>query len=177
SKNSGDRGAFGYATAVKTDNRIANADTAADDPAERDPAEIVAVIEIRNQHLEKWFGRNLRRRHGFNDALKQRRHVCARVRQVPLGETLFRARVNHRKIELLIGRLQFHEKVEDQIQHCVRTGVFAIDLVNDNNWFEVVLECFAQNETGLRLGTVVRVHHQQNAIDHLHNSLDLTAKV
>src|SRR5439155_24615969 len=56
SKNGGDGGAFGQPVAMKTDNRIANADAAADDPAKCDPAEIVAIVEIRNQHLEKRFG-------------------------------------------------------------------------------------------------------------------------
>src|SRR5207253_10451793 len=123
SKNGGDGGAFGQPVAMKTDNRIANADAAADDPAKCDPAEIVAIVEIRNEHLEKRLGGNLRRRHRFNYGLKQRRRVCARVRQVAPGKTFFGARVNHRKIKLLIRALHLEERAELEIQHYVRTSV------------------------------------------------------
>src|SRR5207237_2013575 len=67
--------------------------------------------------------------------------------------------------------------VEEQIKDLMRTRLFACDLGNDNTWCEMVFECFAQNKASLRLRAVVCVHHQQDAIDHFHNALDLAAKV
>src|SRR5438552_5221385 len=41
----------------------------------------------------------------------------------------------------------------------------------------MVLKRLPQNEASLRLRTIVRVDDQQNAVDHLHDTLDLAAEV
>ena len=41
----------------------------------------------------------------------------------------------------------------------------------------LVLERLAQNEARLRLRSIVRIDHQQNAIDHLHDALDFAAEI
>ena len=43
--------------------------------------------------------------------------------------------------------------------------------------FGFVLQRLAQNETGLRLRSVVRIDHQKHAVDHLHDSLDFAAEI
>ena len=90
---------------VQTNDRVSDPDATTDDPAKRDPAEIITVIKIRHEHLEKRLGRSLRRRHRLDDGFKQRRHVVVGVRQIPFGETLFRARVDDREIELFVSGL------------------------------------------------------------------------
>ena len=42
------------AVAMNADDRIAHAHPAADNAPERNAAEIIAVVEIRNEHLKKW---------------------------------------------------------------------------------------------------------------------------
>ncbi len=59
----------------------------------------------------------------------------------------------------------------------MRPRIFAIDLVDHDDGLRVVLERFAQDETSLRLGSVVRVDNQEDAVDHLHDTLDLAAEV
>src|SRR5205814_7977913 len=49
----GDAGALAPAIAVNANDRVTHAHAPAHDPAQRDPAEIIAVVEIRNEHLEK----------------------------------------------------------------------------------------------------------------------------
>ena len=39
------------------------------------------------------------------------------------------------------------------------------------------MQRFAQNESGLRLRTIVSVNHQQNAIDHLHDPFDFATEI
>ena len=55
--------------------------------------------------------------------------------------------------------------------------MLAIDLIDDDNGFQVILKRFAQNETGLGLRTVMRVDNEQNAIDHFHDAFDFTAEI
>ena len=40
-----------------------------------------------------------------------------------------------------------------------------------------VLERFAQDESRLRLRTVVRIDDEQHAVDHLHDALDFAAEI
>src|SRR6266705_3032076 len=172
-----DRSAFAISIAMKTDNRIANVDAAADDATESDAPDIITVLKIRNEHLKERIGRNFRRRHMLNNGLEKRSHVFVLIIQFAHGETIPGAGVDDRKIELLIARFQFDEEIKDQVQRFARFRVLSVDLVNDDDGLETILQRLAQNETSLRLRSVVSVDHEQNTIDHLHNSLDFTAKV
>src|SRR5713101_5960748 len=176
-KERGDGSAFAISIAMKTDNRIANTHAAANDATESNAPDIITVIKIRNEHLKKGIGRNLRWRHVLNNGLEKRSHVFVLIVQFAHGKTIPGAGVNDRKVELLIARFQFDEEIEDQVQRFARFRVLSVDLVNDDDGFETILQRLAQNETSLRLRSIVRVDHEQNAIDHLHNSFDLTAKV
>ena len=48
----GDVGALAAAVPVDADDRVADSHATADDSPERDAAEVIAVVEIRDQHLE-----------------------------------------------------------------------------------------------------------------------------
>src|SRR5882724_1036340 len=172
-----DRSAFAISIAMKTDNRIANADAAADDATESDAPDIITVIKIGDEHLKKRIGRNFRRRDVLNNGLEKRSHVFVLIIQFAHGKTIPGAGVDDRKIELLIARFQFDEEIEDQVDRFARFRVLSVDLIDDDYGFEAILQRLAQNETSLRLRTIVSVDHQQNAIDHLHDALDLTAEV
>ena len=73
--------------------------------------------------------------------------------------------------------MQFEEKLEHLIEHLVRLGVLAIDLVDDHDGLRAVFERLFQDELRLRLRAVVRVHHEQHAVNHLHDALHLAAEV
>src|SRR5207248_196268 len=68
-------------------------------------------------------------------------------------------------------------EIKDEIEHLVWPGIFAIDLIDHYNRFRMVLQRLAQNEARLRLRTIVRVDDQQDAVDHLHDALDLAAEI
>ena len=81
--------------------------------------------------------------------------------QLAHREAVLCAGVNDREIELLVGRLELDEQIENHVEHLVRPGIFAIDLVDDNDRLGLVLKRLAQHESCLRLRTVVRIDHQQ----------------
>src|SRR5213595_1873305 len=72
-----DSSTFPATIAVNADDRIADRDASADDTPERNSSEIIAVIQIRHEHLKKWLRGNLRRRDMAHDCFKKRRHVVA----------------------------------------------------------------------------------------------------
>ena len=72
---------------------------------------------------------------------------------------------------------ELDEEVEDHVEHLVRAGVFAVDLVDDDDRLGAVLERLLQHELRLRLRAVVRIDHEQHAVDHLHDALHLAAEI
>src|SRR6266446_1504638 len=176
-KERGDGSAFAISIAMKTDNRIANAHAAANDATESNAPDIIIVIKIRDEHLKKRIGRNLRRRHVLNNGLEKRSHVFVLIVQFAHSKTIPGAGVDDRKIELLIARFQFDEEIKDQVERFARFRVLSVDLVNDDDGLETILQRLAQNESGLRLRTVMGVYHEQYAIDHLHDAFDLAAEI
>ena len=119
----------------------------------------------------------MRRRDVLDDRLEERRHVFAVLVDFAHGEAVLGAGVDDREIELLVGGVELEEKIEDHVEHLVRAGVFAVDLVDDDDRLGAVLERLAQHEFRLRLRAVVRVDDEQHAVDHLHDALHFAAEI
>ncbi len=68
-------------------------------------------------------------------------------------------------------------RFEHLVEHLLRVRVLAVDLVDDDDGLGAGFERLAQHEAGLRLRTVGGVHHQQHAVDHVHDALDLAAEI
>src|SRR5437899_2323248 len=113
----------------------------------------------------------------LNKSVEKRSHVFVLIVQFAHGKTIPGAGVDDRKIELLIARFQFDEEIKDQVERFARFRVLSVDLVNDDDGLETILQRLAQNETSLRLRTVVGVYHQQNAIDHFHDPFDFATEI
>src|SRR5437867_5458647 len=172
-----DRGPFMTAIAVNADDGIPDCNATADDAPERNSSEIIAVIEIRHEHLKEWLAGNFWRRHMLHNRLEKRRHIFAVFVHFAHGKTVFRAGVNDWEIELLISRLQLDEEIENLVQDFVRARVFPVDLINDNNRLQFVLHRLAQNKTRLCLWPIVRIDNKQHAVHHFHDPLDFAAEI
>ena len=88
-----------------------------------------------------------------------------------------RGGVDHGEVELEVGGVQLHEKLEDHVEHLVRAGVFAVDLVDDDDGLRAVFQRLFQNKLRLRLRAVIGVHDEQHAVDHLHDALHFAAEI
>src|SRR5579862_1675379 len=162
---------------VDADDGIAHRHASADDAPVGDAAKVVAVVEIRHEHLEKRLLRDGGRRYLLHDSLEERLHRLARLADVAHGVPLLRAAVDDGEVELRVGGFQFDEQVEHHVEHLVRAGVLAVDLVDDHDRLRPVLKRLAQDEFRLRLGAVVRVNHQQHPVNHLHDALHLAPEI
>ena len=78
----GDPGRLRRAVELENDDRIVDGDTAVEDAADGDPAEVVARIEIRDQHLQRRLGIAARRRHVIDDGVEERPQVLAGHREI-----------------------------------------------------------------------------------------------
>src|SRR5439155_23580001 len=171
------RGPLMTAIAVNADDGISDCNATADDAPERNSSQVIAVIQIRDEHLKEWLTRNFWRRHMLHNRLEKRRHVFVVFVQFAHGKTVLRAGVNDWEIELLVGGLEFDEEIENLVQDFVRARVFSVDFVDDNNRLQFVFHRFAQNKTRLRLWPIVRIDNKQHAVHHFHDPLDFAAEI
>ena len=71
-----------------------------DDPPDGNATLVRIVAEGSDQHL-KWSIFDFRRRHGFDDRLKERLQVLLRIVELGCRGALFRDGIQHRKLELI----------------------------------------------------------------------------
>ncbi len=98
----GDARVFDDAVAVDDLHRRAEADGAAGDAADAEAAEVVVVVDGRDQHLERRFGVAGRRRYGLEDGVEQRLQGGALVLEVAHGDALRGDGEQGREVELLV---------------------------------------------------------------------------
>jgi hypothetical protein len=156
-------------------------DLAAGDFAVGDAAEVIAVIEVGDEHLEMLVGVGGGGGMFFDDRLV-RAAPCRRCSSSwPFhshdGEAELGRGVDDGEIELLVGGVKFEEKLEDHVEHLVRAGVFAVDLVDDDDGLGADFERLAQHELGLGLRAVEGVDDEQHAVDHLQDALHFAAEI
>ena len=122
----------------------------ANDLADGDAADVVAVVERDDQHLQRRVQVDVRRRHVLQDRVEQRLKILGRDRQVGGGDALAAGGVDDREVERGVVGVQLDEQVEDGVEHLGGPGVGAVDLVDDDDRPQPALERLAQHEARLR---------------------------
>src|SRR5208282_1950212 len=141
------------------------------------PAKIVAVVEIRDQDLKRTVRVPLRSGDGVDYGFKQQTQVLARRSLMHGGGACLGIGVEDREIELLFLGVEINKEVVNLVENFLRTGVGAVDLVDDENRLQVGFECLAEHVTSLRQRAFTGVNQQHDAIDHLEGALHLAAKI
>ena len=88
-----------------------------------------------------------------------------------------RDRVEHRKIELGLVRVEVDEKVVDLVQHLPRPRVLPVDLVDHDDRRQSQFQRLLQHEARLRQRPFAGVDQQQHAVHHLQRALHLAPEV
>ena len=159
------------------DQRFVLPDGAALDAPDAHAADIVVVVEGREQHLERRVHVALRRRDLLEDALEDGPHIAFAVALVVGGIAVSGGRVHDRELDLVLVRAELDEQVDDLVHDLCRAGAGAVDLVDDDHDFLLETEGLLQDETGLGHAALERVDQQEDAVDHEEDTLDLTAEV
>ena len=74
----GDLGLAGHVpSSLQTDDRVADLHAAVEDAADGDAAEVVARVEVGDEHLQRRVGVAARRRHVLDDRVEQRPQILA----------------------------------------------------------------------------------------------------
>src|SRR5262245_55526972 len=100
---------------MNADDRVTDAHAPAHDTSQRNPPKIIAVVQVRHEHLEKRLCRDLWRWDVLHNDIEKRRHVLVAFLQLADGKSILRTRVDDWKIQLLVGCFQFYKKVEHHV--------------------------------------------------------------
>ena len=168
---------LGVAVVVADGNLLTYLHRAALDTADADTANVLVVVNRRNEHLGRAFGINMRRRNVLEDLLEQRGQVLAlHVRGHGSGACTAGA-VNNRAVQLLVGRIKVEQQLENLVADLVETSVRTVDLVDCDDDLVTELQCLLQHEAGLRHRAFCCVNQQNNAVYHLEDTLYLAGEV
>ena len=113
----------------------------------------------------------------LDNRLHQRLEVRAVIVHAVLRNTVASRRVDDREVELIVIGIEFHEELEDLIVDIVHALVRLIDLVDDDNRLQLLLQGLAQDVLRLRHWAFECIDEQENAVDHVEDTLDLAAEV
>ncbi len=87
------------------------------------------------------------------------------------------ARIDDRKLGLCVAGAQVDEEIEGGVDDVIRARSRAVDLVDDDDGGQAAFERLAQHKARLGHRPFDRIHQQQHAVDHVHDALDLAAKI
>ena len=85
--------------------------------------------------------------------------------------------IDERKIQLLVRRVERHEQFKNLVENFFRIRILAVNLVDDHDRLRAGFQSFAQNKARLRLRAFGGIHHEQHAVNHVHDALDLAAEI
>ena len=141
------------------------------------------MVKVGDEKRKGGIGIRARRGDGRKDGVEKSGHASGfdfRCKvAVPLegGVAFFGGNVNGGEVELGIGGVEFEEKFKNLIEDFLGIGVFAIDLIEDNDGFGADFEGFAENELGLGLRTFGGINDKEDAIDHTEDAFDFSPEI
>ena len=137
----------------------------------------LVVINGGHQHLERLIHIRLRRGDIINNGVKQRLQICA-GHIGGIGRNALSGRAEqHRGIQLLFCGVQIQQQLQHLVHHLVDALVGPVDLVYHHDNPVAQLQGAAEDEAGLGHGPLSGVHQQDNAVNHLQNTLYLAAEI
>ena len=149
------------------------------DPPDGEATEVVGGVEVGDEGLE----RRSRSPDGGGTVARMVSSSAVRSSSGPASPTPATARPSprdgrhDREVELVGVGGQVDEELLDLVEHLVRAGVAAVDLVDHDHGGQVEGEGLGQHVAGLGQRALGRVDQQQDAVDHGQRPLDLAAEV
>src|SRR5437764_11575103 len=102
---------------------------AVEDAPDGQAPQVIAVIQVRDQQLERTVEIARGRRDMIHDRVEQRTQIGGSILHRSLRDPIFGNRVEYRKIELVFMRVQIDEQVVNLVQYFRHARVRTIDLV------------------------------------------------
>ena len=143
----------------------ARPERAGQDAADADPADVIVVVDVRDEDLQRRLGVEVRRGHVLDDRVEEVVDELRPLRGRSVGlerrPAVAAGGVDHREIEGVVVGPEVHQQVEDLVQDLRRPRLGPVHLVDDHDGLEAVRQGLAQDVPGLRHGAVDGVDQQQ----------------
>src|SRR4051812_9448383 len=146
-------------------------------PADTDTTDKTRIVKRTDLHLQRRVRIGIAYRYIFQNGIKQRAHVGARLIQAHAGVTIERGRVYDRKIKLRFGSTELVEQIKRLVHDPVRTCARTIYFVHHYDGFESEGKRLARNKPGLRHRAFHGIDQQQHAVHHRQHALDFAAEI
>ena len=172
-----DAGVLDLAVRAAPRDLLALAQRAVPDPQQRQPADVRARVEVRDERLQRMVRVVGRCGDRLEQRLEQRLERRGEGLGVETGAAVARDRVDDRELDLLAARVEVEEELVDLVDDLVDARVRPVDLVHDEHDRQLRLERLAEHEPRLRQRALRRVDEQEHAVDHRQRALDLAAEV
>ncbi len=156
---------------------LAGAQRAVEDARDGQPPEVIAVIEIRHQDLQRAIGVAGGRRDGLHDGIEQRLQILTGGVRVRRRRAQPGIGIQNRKIEQFLGRVEIDEQVVNFVQHFLGTRVGAVNLVDHHDRRQLGFQRLAQHIARLRQRALAGVHQEHDAVHHLERAFHLAAEI
>ena len=152
-------------------------DRAGSDTAGDDTAEEVVGLKDRADHAERtFFDRRLR--HVLENQIKQRcKALILRTFRVDVHPAITTGAVQDREVQLLVGRVEIGEKVEDFVDDFFVAAIRTVDLVDRDDRAKTNLQRLGDDELRLRHRAFGAVDQNDRAVHHGEDTLDFTTEV
>ena len=113
----------------------------------------------------------------LQDCIKEGSQVLAFIVHMELGNAVSGRAVNEREIELFIIRFQFDKQVQDFAFHIGNALVRTVDFIDDDDWFQLMFQCLAENVLRLGHWAFMGIYQQENAIYHVEDTFYFAAEI
>ena len=139
--------------------------------------QIIIISEVRNLHTKRKIRFFSCWSYIFQDRIKKRSQILRFISQIFHCIPIFCARINNRKIHLLITRPKQNKQIKKLINHSVRSCRWFINFVEYDHRLESEFKTLFKHKFGLWHRPFIRIHHENHRIHHPQNSLYLASKV
>ena len=147
------------------------------DLSDADPADILIIINCRDQHLRRCIRISDGRRNVIDDRVQQRFQILPLFIRIHGRDARSGRGKNKGAVELLVIGAQIHQQLQHLINHFLRSGFRPVNLIDTNNHGMMQFHCLPQHKLRLRHRPLEGIYDQNDTIDHLEYTFHLTAKI
>ena len=148
-----------------------------EDAADGDAAKVFRVVKVGNEDLQGAVRVAGGRGNGGDDGLKQRLQIDAGNGGIEGCSAVLGHAIKYGKIKLRFVRIEIDEKIVNFVQHFLRAGVGAIDLVDHHDGQQLGFKRLGKHVAGLRQWAFGCVNQQHYAVYHLERTLHFAAEI
>ncbi len=135
-------------------------------------------IKRRHEHFERFIFVNAGRRNEPKNRFEKRRQITPYFFGIVIPRHARSSDcIDDRKIQMALVMRQMQKQFFRFAQHFRRPRIFAVDFVNNDDNFQIVLQCLLQHKLRLRQRAFGRVDYQKRAVRHVDDALHFAGKI